>query len=254
MPQVLDAPFVSVNWDLIVVIAERVARHFAATLPLRLPEPPRPSNGLRSPGAGTSARIRMPGWNWFRGLTAELCTFGQTRSSDRHCDTRPRRTNRSLPRDQAHADASRAAERARLVLNRQAVKTSCRVPDRALPKQRMQEGTSPTPRASRSVPTPLATSPSHDAATDLDQARARRQHPSAHTSHSCAQRRVHGIAAIPLHVTGRRSGWPSVGAFRQCHKLGWKWIRAATVPGEAAPRRVRPKSKQSGGKISYYPA
>ena len=74
IPHFLVAPFVVANSDLVIVMAERVARHFAATLPLRLLEPPVHIEGFAVSQRWHERSDHDAGMVWLRARIMELCT------------------------------------------------------------------------------------------------------------------------------------------------------------------------------------
>ena len=74
IPHFLVAPFVVANSDLVIVMAERVARHFAATLPLRLLEPPVHIEGFAVSQRWHERSDHDAGMAWLRARIMELCT------------------------------------------------------------------------------------------------------------------------------------------------------------------------------------
>jgi DNA-binding transcriptional LysR family regulator len=72
VPHFLVAPYVVASSDLVVVIAERVARHYARTLPLRLLEPPLRIEGFAVSQLWHERSDHDPGAAWLRAITTEL--------------------------------------------------------------------------------------------------------------------------------------------------------------------------------------
>jgi DNA-binding transcriptional LysR family regulator len=85
VPHFLVAPFVVANSDLIMVMAERVARHYAATLPLRLLEPPVRIEGFAVSQVWHERTDHDAGTAWLRGLMTELSAF-RPRAGSRPAD------------------------------------------------------------------------------------------------------------------------------------------------------------------------
>jgi DNA-binding transcriptional LysR family regulator len=75
VPHFLVAPFVVANSDLIMVMAERVARHYVATLPLRLLEPPVRIEGFAVSQVWHERSDHDPGAAWLRAVMTELGSF-----------------------------------------------------------------------------------------------------------------------------------------------------------------------------------
>jgi len=75
VPHFLVAPFVVAGSDLIMVMPERVARHYAATLPLRILEPPVRIEGFAVSQVWHERSEHDPGVIWLRALMKDLCTF-----------------------------------------------------------------------------------------------------------------------------------------------------------------------------------
>ena len=72
VPHFLAAPFVVASSDLIIVTPERVARHFAAALPLRVLEPPLPIEGFPVSQLWHERSKDDPGATWLRNLIVEV--------------------------------------------------------------------------------------------------------------------------------------------------------------------------------------
>ena len=72
VPHFLVAPFVVAGSDLLIVIAERVAQHYARTLPLRVLEPPVPIEGFVVSQLWHERSDHDAGAAWLRGLMREL--------------------------------------------------------------------------------------------------------------------------------------------------------------------------------------
>jgi DNA-binding transcriptional LysR family regulator len=72
VPHFLIAPFLVANTDLIIVMAERVARHFASTLPLRLLEAPVRIEGFTVSQRWHERSDHDTGMQWLRALIMEL--------------------------------------------------------------------------------------------------------------------------------------------------------------------------------------
>jgi DNA-binding transcriptional LysR family regulator len=75
VPHFLVAPFVVAGSNLIMVMPERVARHYAATLPLRILEPPVRIEGFAVSQVWHERSEHDPGATWLRALMKDLCTF-----------------------------------------------------------------------------------------------------------------------------------------------------------------------------------
>jgi DNA-binding transcriptional LysR family regulator len=75
VPHFLVAPFLVAGSDLIMVMPERVARHYAATLPLRILEPPVGIEGFAVFQVWHERAEHDPGVTWLRALIKDLCTF-----------------------------------------------------------------------------------------------------------------------------------------------------------------------------------
>jgi DNA-binding transcriptional LysR family regulator len=71
-PHFLIAPLVVAQTNLILTLAERVARFFAAHLPLRLLEPPVKLSGFDTPQIWHERMHHDPAHQWLRGVLAEL--------------------------------------------------------------------------------------------------------------------------------------------------------------------------------------
>jgi DNA-binding transcriptional LysR family regulator len=89
VPHFLVAPFLVAGSNLIMVMPERVARHYAATLPLRIFEPPVRIDGFAVSQVWHERSDHDAGVTWLRSLMTELCTF------------QPRPVSR-LPRSRKH--------------------------------------------------------------------------------------------------------------------------------------------------------
>ena len=72
VPHFLVAPYVVAGSDLLIVIAERVAQHYARTLPLRVLEPPVPIEGFVVSQLWHERSDHDAGAAWLRGLMREL--------------------------------------------------------------------------------------------------------------------------------------------------------------------------------------
>jgi DNA-binding transcriptional LysR family regulator len=95
VPHFLAAPFVVAGSDVIVVMPERVARHYAATLPLRVLEAPLRIDGFSVSLVWHERSEHDAGVAWLRDVVTELCTFrGEVVGSIR----RPARKQRQRPK------------------------------------------------------------------------------------------------------------------------------------------------------------
>jgi DNA-binding transcriptional LysR family regulator len=74
VPHFLVAPFLVAEADLIIVTPERVARHFAAALPLRILEPPVPVEGFPVSLLWHERSKDEAGAVWLRGLISKVST------------------------------------------------------------------------------------------------------------------------------------------------------------------------------------
>ncbi|HEY1435883.1 MAG TPA: LysR family transcriptional regulator [Casimicrobiaceae bacterium] len=91
VPHFLAAPFVVAGSDLIMIMPERVARHYAATLPLRVLEPPLRIDGFPVSLVWHERSEHDAGVVWLRSVVIELCSLrGEVVSSIR----RPARKQR----------------------------------------------------------------------------------------------------------------------------------------------------------------
>ena len=75
VPHFLVAPFIVAGSDLIMVMPERVARHYAATLPLRILEPPVRIEGFGVSQVWHERSDHDSAVTWLRAVITELCTF-----------------------------------------------------------------------------------------------------------------------------------------------------------------------------------
>lgn len=75
VPHFLAAPFVVAGSDLIMVMPERVARHYAATLPLRVLDPPLRIDGFPVSLVWHERSEHDAGVVWLRGVLTELCAL-----------------------------------------------------------------------------------------------------------------------------------------------------------------------------------
>jgi DNA-binding transcriptional LysR family regulator len=70
----LTAPLIVANSDLVTLIAERVARHFAKLLDLAVFEPPIPMRGFTIDLLASTARSADPALQWLRNQTLQICS------------------------------------------------------------------------------------------------------------------------------------------------------------------------------------
>jgi DNA-binding transcriptional LysR family regulator len=75
VPHFLVAPLLVASSDLIMVMPERLARHYAATLPLRILEPPVRIEGFSVSQVWHERSDHDPGVVWLRALMIELSAF-----------------------------------------------------------------------------------------------------------------------------------------------------------------------------------
>ncbi|HXX82948.1 MAG TPA: LysR family transcriptional regulator [Casimicrobiaceae bacterium] len=75
VPHFLVAPFVVAGSNLIMVLPERVARHYAATLPLRILEPPVRIEGFAVSQVWHERSDHDAAVTWLRAVMIDLCTF-----------------------------------------------------------------------------------------------------------------------------------------------------------------------------------
>jgi DNA-binding transcriptional LysR family regulator len=73
VPHFLAAPMVIARSDLILTVAERIARAFSTMLPLRIVDPPLPLPGFTVSQYWHERQARDPAHAWFRGLVADVC-------------------------------------------------------------------------------------------------------------------------------------------------------------------------------------
>lgn len=73
IPHFLAAPILVSRSDLILTVAERIARTFAEMIPLRIVEPPLDVEGFTVSQYWHERQSKDPAHAWFRGLVAEVC-------------------------------------------------------------------------------------------------------------------------------------------------------------------------------------
>ena len=81
VPHFLVAPFVVANSELIMVVPELIARHYAATLPLRMLEPPVRIDGFTVSQVWHERSDHDSGAAWLRSLIAATCDAAAGRRS-----------------------------------------------------------------------------------------------------------------------------------------------------------------------------
>jgi DNA-binding transcriptional LysR family regulator len=83
VPHFLVAPLVIASSDLVLTLAERVARSFVTMAPLEIREPPIAVRGFTMYQSWHERRRGDPAHAWLRGLVAEVCASRPRRPSKR---------------------------------------------------------------------------------------------------------------------------------------------------------------------------